>query len=251
MTERRYGILNPLEVLATENARVERPVVTPSWPVAKDIRLVDGNRLQWRSGASQAQWVEPSPGLLENFVALRDDSPEAVLRYARRWGVLYLCEHDFPAGHPLEYWPGCPLEAHPCPFDERGRLTPQALAWDEYRERQDQYSQRLWDHFDRHGEMDSFDEPPPERPEIREIPRGDRHYCLPRGFRTDMPWESLGAWKMWASRAYALLKVTVALRDGRTGAAEDWRTVAGSEEWIAPLTLEDGWQQVEDFQISG
>ena len=242
--------MNPLEELATDNARIDRPVVTPRWPVAEDIRLVDGNRLRWQPGDSGAQWVEPSTGLLEHFVELRHGSPDQILQYARRWGVLYLCEHDFPAGHPLDYWPGRPMEAHACPFDERGRLTPRALAWDEYRERQEQYSRRLLDHLERRGEIDSFGEPPPKRPEIEgwEDPRWtDHHYCFPRGFRTDAPWEAIAAWRSWASRAYASLMVTADLRAGKPGAAEDWRTCAGSERWIEPQSVDDGWRQIEHF----
>jgi hypothetical protein len=37
-----------------------------------------------------------APGLLEGFIRLADGSDEAVLRYARRWGPLWLCEHGVP-----------------------------------------------------------------------------------------------------------------------------------------------------------
>jgi hypothetical protein len=45
----------------------------------------------------------PGPGMLEDFVLLFGKSSEAILAYAKRWGVLGICEeHAFPIGH------GCP-----------------------------------------------------------------------------------------------------------------------------------------------
>lgn len=39
-----------------------------------------------------------------------------ILTYARRWGVLELCLHDFPFQHPPVYWPTQPAEVHACPY---------------------------------------------------------------------------------------------------------------------------------------
>jgi hypothetical protein len=240
---------DPLGVLASsEDGRVERPVVTPPWPVATDLRLVGGDRLQWRPGRSEAQWVEPSPGLLEEFVNLREGSPAAVLRYARRWGVLYLCEHDFPAGHPfVDYWPGRPIEAHPCPFDENERLTPEALEWDRYRERLDRYIIRRDKYLVENGSLKGFEEKPKAPPLDQFPPRGDFHFCYPRGFQVDMPWEPVSSWRMWAGRAYALLSITAALRQGEEWTEEDWRVASGSEGWLSPATPADCWHQVGYF----
>ncbi len=41
----------------------------------------------------------PNPRVLDGFMRLRDATDEQVLDFARRWGVLDLCEHDFPATH--------------------------------------------------------------------------------------------------------------------------------------------------------
>jgi hypothetical protein len=43
--------------------------------------------------------VRPGPGLLEDFVELWDAPDAAILRYARRWGVLGICKHGVPASH--------------------------------------------------------------------------------------------------------------------------------------------------------
>lgn len=233
---------------SSEDGRVERPIVTPRWPVAMDLRLVDGERLQWRPGEPEARWVEPRPGLLEGFVALRDGSPAKILQYARRWGVLYLCEHDFPSGHPvIDYWPGSPIDAHACPFDENTRLTPEALAWDQYRERLDCYIMRRDQYFVQNGDLEGFEDDRPKAPPVSkdQIPRADFHRCSPRGYRTDMPWEPVSAWRAWAGRAYALLSITAALRQGEDWTAEDWRVASGSERWERPKTTAECRRQVE------
>jgi hypothetical protein len=44
---------------------------------------------------------------------LADAPAEKILRFAQKWGVLELCEHDVPAGHPPEYWPTRAVVAYP------------------------------------------------------------------------------------------------------------------------------------------
>ncbi len=242
--------IDPLGVLATSTeGRVERPVMTPRWPVATNIQLVGEDRLQWHIGESEERWVDPSPGLLEDFVNLRDGSSEAILAYARRWGMLRLCEHDFPAGHPSEYWPTQPIIAHPCPYDEQGRrLTPEALKWDRYAERMDRYEEQLIAHFKQHGETKEFEQEPPTSPPLaKNIPRADFHYCSERGYRDDAPWEPIEAWRTWAARAYALLSITATLREERAWSENDWRVAVGSETWKNPTTSEECWRDVEYF----
>jgi hypothetical protein len=52
--------------------------------------------------------VRPGPGLLEDFVQLYRSSDEEILKYARRWGVLGICEHGLPSSHNSETGPaGC------------------------------------------------------------------------------------------------------------------------------------------------
>ena len=55
--------------------------------------------LVW-SGEPPYRDVHPGIGLFEDFLKLeRAKDPGPILRYARRWGPLWLCSHDLPAGH--------------------------------------------------------------------------------------------------------------------------------------------------------
>lgn len=114
---------------------------------------LDGERLVWRFGekvqppfkplvvpgatfveSSRDYWgvklVPPGKGVLRQFVGLADASPDRILAYARRWGVLGICDqHGLPGNHPgprvrdgkVEYcWP--------CGWDGRSGWDP-LLAW--------------------------------------------------------------------------------------------------------------------------
>ena len=234
-----------IDQFATLNGQIERPVAMPRWPVAKRIQL-DKDRLVWQPGSADRRWIEPEPGLLTDFLALRDGKPEDVLAYARRWGVLYLCEHDFPQGHPPGYWPTRPNESHACPFDKHLRLTPRALKWDRYRERMDKYSEQFDAHIERGGPPEEFDEQRPKLPKTdrENVPRTDFHRCESRGYHTGTPWEPVEAWREWARRAYALLAVAAALRENKPGTTADWLAATGSEDWRCPKTAEDSWRDL-------
>ena len=54
--------------------------------------------------------VSPGTGMLNRFVRLGDAEPPAILRYARRWGVLQICEHGLPASHRQEFLSVAALE---------------------------------------------------------------------------------------------------------------------------------------------
>ncbi len=43
--------------------------------------------------------ARPDPGLLEGFLKLHQGTEEAILRYAKRWGPLWLCGHQLPFRH--------------------------------------------------------------------------------------------------------------------------------------------------------
>jgi hypothetical protein len=74
------------------------------WRVPSTIRIdVVGRRdptpvLRW-SGEPPFREVHAGPGLLEDFLKLERAKDDAILRYARRWGPLWLCDHDLPFGH--------------------------------------------------------------------------------------------------------------------------------------------------------
>jgi hypothetical protein len=83
---------------------IDRPLRAGKIWVPHDILLSDdGTLLTWHPngflGKPMLRAVQPGPRLLEDFVELADRTPEEILRYARRWGVLELCDHDQPACH--------------------------------------------------------------------------------------------------------------------------------------------------------
>jgi len=68
------------------------------WPVPGRVEC-DGDRLVYDTRDGFERWVDSGPGLLENFLALGDASDDDIVRFAQRWGVLHLCEHELPASH--------------------------------------------------------------------------------------------------------------------------------------------------------
>lgn len=54
-----------------------------------------GTPAAWSAGGGQRR----EKGCLDAFVKLADSGPEAVLRFAQRWGVLGICSHGLPASH--------------------------------------------------------------------------------------------------------------------------------------------------------
>lgn len=66
------------------------------------IVLGDADTLIWSYGLpGKTKSVRPDRGMLDQFVRLAGDavSAEEICDYARRWGVLGLCEHGCPNGH--------------------------------------------------------------------------------------------------------------------------------------------------------
>ena len=64
----------------------------------RDIEL-DGERLIWVGQSMRYKHAKPE--MLDDFIGLCDAErfSSAVLAYARRWGVLGLCEHGLPSSH--------------------------------------------------------------------------------------------------------------------------------------------------------
>lgn len=96
------------------------PLASELWDRPAEIWVEDG-RLLWRyvrfgedpePRASMPVTVGPiaapampvpaslRSGLLIDFVRLAEPDPNAVLQFARRWGVLHLCGHGMPRTHP-------------------------------------------------------------------------------------------------------------------------------------------------------
>jgi hypothetical protein len=86
----------------------KRPLAADQYsaPAPSDIRLEDGCLFwepRWEYGPRR---ITPTVETFTQFLKLAEnDSDHAVLRYARRWGVLNLCkDHLEPVGH---YYPPC------------------------------------------------------------------------------------------------------------------------------------------------
>jgi len=87
-----------LAAMTDYKGHLERPLADDRWPVPDEIEL-QGDRLSYRWGALDRS-SSSGKELLGDFVRLvADPDDEAVLTYARRWGVLELCEHGMPATH--------------------------------------------------------------------------------------------------------------------------------------------------------
>ena len=230
MTMTRFDLLE--QFTHADTGRLERRGLAPRYRVPKRI-VLDGDRLRytWTAGRDGAGitpdgLIEPASGLLEHFLRLRDASASEILRYAQRWGVLGLCEHDFPAQHPPQYWPSRAMEAHACPYawDDPYGLGPLRLS-----KRQPQRVRRstragvIWIN-----------------------PRADFHACHVRGmFEADAyvgkPWEPVDAWRTWARRAHALLAVAAALQRKERGAQSDW-WIATDMKIETPRPPTKGWR---------
>src|SRR6266542_1175609 len=80
-----------------------------SWRVPTTIRVDavgrpdPGPALVW-SSESHLLEVHAGPGLLEDFLKLWNAGDEAILRYAPRWGPLWLCGHVLPRAHDNNCW---------------------------------------------------------------------------------------------------------------------------------------------------
>ena len=77
---------------------LDRPLMADEFSVPNDLQLAGGLLVwSWLDGQLQTR---PGPGLLDQFVHLADAPAEHILRYAQRWGVLFLCEqHRLPTSH--------------------------------------------------------------------------------------------------------------------------------------------------------
>ena len=92
-----------LELLDAEG-NLERPLLADQWLApGSSLTVRDGHLdLDAKAWNGSYQVVRAEPPMLEQFVRLAStgqNADEAVLRYARRWGVLDLCDHQLPWGH--------------------------------------------------------------------------------------------------------------------------------------------------------
>ncbi len=89
----------------TDNVRWDLMGVSPSGPLdAARLRVpaeieLDDEMLYWRENVDYEE-VQAGPSILTDFLSLHRKEPEATLAYARKWGMLGLCEHGTPYMHP-------------------------------------------------------------------------------------------------------------------------------------------------------
>lgn len=118
--------------------RLTRPIdLTRKWTDVTDVRIQKGH-LVWRHAQRKRAahyWLldgevarqaivtrqeaeRDGRGILDEFLHLCDAGDEAILRYARTWGVLELCRHNLPSCH--DFWLGVPLRLpDPLPTSDR------------------------------------------------------------------------------------------------------------------------------------
>jgi hypothetical protein len=90
--------------LIDSEGRLTRPLQTERWRVPAVVEL-DGTDLRWdyrdgrHPGHRIGKMISPHPKLLEAFTALVGAEPETIRDYARKWGVLLICDHGVPGGH--------------------------------------------------------------------------------------------------------------------------------------------------------
>lgn len=75
------------------------------WLVPNRIEIDEaGDRLIWWPGSHP---IEDDQGVATDFARIAGGSNEAILAYARKWGVLELCKHGLPRTHRQPtVWPG-------------------------------------------------------------------------------------------------------------------------------------------------
>ena len=82
-----------------ESGRLEQPMAADQWRVPLAVELA-GEWLAWEWGEGpDGRFVQSARPLLEDFAALADAPADRIRDYARRWGVLYVCEHFKPRSH--------------------------------------------------------------------------------------------------------------------------------------------------------
>src|SRR5215467_7035418 len=86
-----------------KGGRIGREIPSEPIRVPPRLEIVGSRLLWWDDGAAGGRATERTPdsSMLEEFVRLADAEAreEAILHFARAWGVFPLCRHNLPAGH--------------------------------------------------------------------------------------------------------------------------------------------------------
>ena len=86
--------------LYSETGPLERLLPVGELMVPNDVEL-EGEWLCWGWRGDPLQWTtrRPGPHILSDFVRLADGDGPTIRAYARRWGILGICEHGLPSSH--------------------------------------------------------------------------------------------------------------------------------------------------------
>ena len=118
----------------------DRPMQSGRLFVPQKIQ-VDGDSLTWswvppwvpQGDEKRVTYRQAKPGMLADFIRLHDANDETILAYARKWGMLGLCEHGLPCSHNQgTSGPSClPMLVTPLPRQKGStfRLMEPLAAW--------------------------------------------------------------------------------------------------------------------------
>lgn len=136
--------------LTDSNGELGRPLDLAHTRIPARIELdVAREGLCWklRDGEQLPQDQSPSGMLLNTFVKLVDATPDQILEFARRHGVLNICEHDLPSSHNPSsrvFYDSNPVD--PC---YARRLTQSPYLHLEPVDRQEEADEWHWEPFER------------------------------------------------------------------------------------------------------
>src|SRR5258708_2411901 len=77
----------------------------------KEIQL-QGDRLFWQP-VKEWREVKPTTDTFEHFLGLAESSDSAILKFAQRWGVLWLCKKHTEPISDMKHWNCVPLNPNP------------------------------------------------------------------------------------------------------------------------------------------
>jgi hypothetical protein len=226
-----------------ESGRADFPTGDPVWLVPDRVEL-EGDYLWWRD--TGVRTVKRSPELWAQFLMLESAPPERILQYARRWGVLRLCESDaLPHVHPPVAKTAALKEADFLEIRFMGPIQMRELVPDP--KAPDQVSLPEWCSIGPTQRGDAGDV------RMRSFFPTFEQACPIRTHNNGYA-ESIAAWRAWVRRVIALLHVTDSLHRQRMAPMEQWQAACDwdgmrfdgdPQLWTPPRGVREGRAQVE------
>jgi len=105
--------------------RTSKLIATEPWPCPETCRERGGDLL-WKGSQTINAELSRTEDLALRFATLCSADTPAIVRFARRFGPLYLCEHRLPMTHIPEHAYRYMLDELPLAFP--GRSSPHAVA---------------------------------------------------------------------------------------------------------------------------